>query len=93
MKPVTQEHGAIISTNWEGLQHILLDEFGAPVRVGRKVGSGSRVTGGSAPHKPSSCGRIRIENPASFCALEEFPTNYGFKWVLFVSTAWEKVPA
>jgi hypothetical protein len=66
---------AITHGNW-ALEH----EDGTPVVIGETLstGRGDRyvITGGRAPHKPSSTGRVFVEGGSEF-----FPNVFDLKWV------------
>jgi hypothetical protein len=67
----------IICTDWAGVPCTLVDETtGEPVCFGDKRDY-MTVTGGSAPHKPSSTGRVYVREYAS----GYYPCVVKAKWV------------
>ena len=52
-----------------------------PVRMGETIqcsrGESYTITGGRAPHKPSSTGRVWVKEVSQ----EYFPTVFGLEWV------------
>jgi len=76
---------AITSTDWEEKENTLVFEKNMkPVCMGQKVRSrGTYVgTGGRAPHKPSSSGRVYVKEVGkSGWGREFFPNVFNMKWV------------
>ena len=78
----------ITSKNYDGTLCKLIDaDTGEPVQVGdiRTSGNGERfvVTGGRAPHKDSSSGRVyvrAVDDPISAGEREYFPNVVGAHW-------------
>lgn len=87
MLPITKEAGCIIKPGYSGEDFIMVDEFGAPVRLGQSVDKEFHVDGGYPPHKPSSTGRVHVSNRGfkmdqiMTSSREYFPGVYGFKWI------------
>ena len=73
----------VTSTDWEGKESTLVFEKNLkPVCMGQKVRSKKTytVTGGRAPHKPSSSGRVYVKESDGF-SREFFPTVFKMKWI------------
>ena len=71
----------ITSTNYEGVPCVLVhSDTGEITRAGDKLpdfrGDVSEITGGSAPHKPSSTGFVRLES-----GREVYAGVFNLKWV------------
>lgn len=68
----------IIKSN---LKTLVNSETREPVRIGDKVksfrGETCTVTGGTAPHKPASTGRVHVQEYSQ----EYFPSVFGLQWV------------
>jgi len=75
----------ITSTDWEEKDNTLVFEKNMkPVCMGQKVRSRGTyvVTGGRAPHKPSSSGRVYVKEVGkSGWGREFFPNVFNMKWV------------
>lgn len=65
----------IESTNYAGQRCVLVGKSGRPLKVGSRV-RGMVVTGGSAPHKPDSSGRVYVKGDREY-----FPGVVGAEWV------------
>jgi hypothetical protein len=66
--------------NWNNMLCVLVDEDGRELTVGSQIEDPREnklllIEGGSAPHKPSSSGRVVVSG------FECFPHVYGLKWV------------
>lgn len=70
----------IKSKNWNGVECILKFENGELVTVNTTVPDASgailRVTGGRAPHKSTSSGKVYMSNNCQY-----FPHVFGMQWV------------
>lgn len=69
----------LVREDWRGKQCALIhDETGEPVSIHDTLttsrGEAYRVTGGAAPHKPSSTGRVYTTGG------EYFPSVFGCTW-------------
>lgn len=66
--------------NWRNMICVLEDESGKQYTVGSQIEHPTEdmlllIEGGTAPHKPSSSGRVVVSGH------EAFPHCYGLKWV------------
>ncbi len=83
----------IVEANYAGADCILVDENGDMVSRGQVVttfrGESVVVTGGKAPHKPGSTGKVyvRFEAEKRVGGGEFFPSVIGARWVPVVSEA------
>ena len=72
------EKNPFTRTGWDG-DYILVNSANQPIQLGDQVqdfrGGLSIVQGGSAPHKPSSNGKVCTSQG------ECYPTVYALKWV------------
>jgi hypothetical protein len=68
----------VTSIDWSQKACVLTTEDGQPVEMGQVVlsfrGEPAKVTGGSAPHKSSSTGRVDTDRGSYY------PSVYGLKW-------------
>jgi len=75
----------VTDTDWEEKENTLVFEKNlSPVCVGQKVQSRESyiVTGGRAPHKPSSSGRVYVKQVGGDkWGREFFPTVFKMKWI------------
>ena len=64
-------------------------DIGQPVEVGetvvRRGGGEATVKGGRAPHKPSSTGRVYVDEGRTYTG-EYFPSVYGLEWRVTATT-------
>jgi len=71
--------------NYEGVDMVLRFESGKRVEIGDVVnmrdGDTATVTGGSAPHKPGSTGRIYVRMSGVSTEMPFFPSVCGARWV------------
>lgn len=70
----------ILSTNYQDLPCILTDKQGNPVTQGSTVtdfrGNSEVINGGSAPHSPSSTGRVYTSTG------QFYPNVFNLQWTL-----------
>ena len=75
----------ITSKNWANKECVLIDNQGNKVVVGQifttEEGTIYSLTGGKAPHKPSSTGRIYVKTPNYEYGREFFPGVLDLQWV------------
>lgn len=77
----------ITSLNHQNQVCILVDENDEPVvkKITYRTYRGDewQVTGGRAPHKPSSQGKVWVEDWAGF-TMEYYPSVFGMRWAVEV---------
>jgi hypothetical protein len=76
----------VVSKDYAGKSRVLVfEETLKPVPMGAELktfrGEVVRVVGGQAPHKPSSSGRVHVENVDNGWASEFFPGVVGATWL------------
>lgn len=76
----------ITSLNHQNQVCILVDENDEPgvMKIAYRTfrGDAWQVTGGRAPHKPSSEGKVWVEDWAGFTAREYYPSVFGMRWAV-----------
>ena len=71
---------SFVSTDWKGRVCVLTDaRTGKLVCSGTKMKDGEVLIGGTAPHKPSSTGRVLVQSSDGLFT-EYYPNVFDMKW-------------
>ena len=75
----------IISKNYDNINMILTNDKNMPVLIDSKISPDNAIiTGGQAPHKPSSQGFVYIAKNDNYITTQYYPSVFGLKWVNFI---------